>query len=183
MVASANLQIARVIQVSEAISTFIRPTLWRRGNCHCTGSLPSKMSPRTGSNGAAVASAAQVQTPKPLILPWKHTRGRLSQQEPPWTNVPPWKHAGHQQSSPGPLRRFTVLYSAITKDHKPKGQCIEWFILCAPLGSGPLPPFSRQATGHRVCSPQNTAGVCSRAGTLLLGPHDPNRCPQWRLLL
>lgn len=51
---------AQVIQSSKAISTFIRPTLWRRGNCHSTGSLTIKMSACTESNSPAVGSQVQV---------------------------------------------------------------------------------------------------------------------------
>ena len=135
------------------------------------------MSACTKSNRPAVGSEAQEWTPKPLILQWKHTRRQLSWQEPSWTHLPPYKHSGHHQSSPSPLCRFPVLHIVIIKDHKSKGSCTEGFILCALPGSGPLPPFCRQAIGEWVCSPQNALGIGSRVGTSLLLPHDLHQYP------
>lgn len=41
MVFTENWQ---VILSSKTISTFIRPTVWKRWNCHCVGSFPIEMS-------------------------------------------------------------------------------------------------------------------------------------------
>lgn len=125
---------SQVIQLSRAIRTFIRTTLWRRGNCYCIGSLTIKTPPCTESNGTALGS----ETPKPLILQWKHTRGRLSQQQ------PPWKYVGHHQSSPSPLHRFPVIYC--DKKGSQSQRITYW---------GVYPPQPILQTGYRdwVCSP------------------------------
>lgn len=148
---------SQVIQLSGAIRTFTRTTLWRRGKCNCIGSLTIKTPPCTESNCTALGSEAQAETPKPPILQWKYTRGRLSPQE------PPWKHVGHRQSSPSLLMGFQSS-TMIRKDHKAKGSRIEGFILHTPI----------LQAGYRdwVCSPQNTPGICSRAGTSLQVPQN-----------
>lgn len=157
---------AQVIQLVNAISTFITPTLRSRGSCHCIGSLAIKMPACTQNNCTAVESETQAQT---LILQWKHPRGCLSWQKLPWTDLlltlrtcwPPAK-----LSKPAMWISF-LRYS----DNKgPQTQSIAFLRVFSSEPSWEVGCFLQAGYGRQGLVFQDTLWICSRAGTLLLSP-------------
>lgn len=113
--------------------------LWRRGNCHCVGSLTTKMSACSEWRHSRGIGGAGGDTK--LWFCSESTRGDdKPDSSHPAPTCPP-------ESSPSPPGRFPVLRIVIIKDLGSKRRCAEAFILCVLLRSRPPPPLCRQVQG------------------------------------
>lgn len=126
---------SQVIQLSRAIRTFIRTTLWRRGNCYCIGSLTIK-----------TPLARRVMAP-----PWdlRHQNLWFCNESTQGDDYPNSSHPESMLATTKALpAHYTDFQSSIVtrKDHKAKGSHIEGFIL--------RNPFCRQAIETRFAPPR-----------------------------
>lgn len=145
---------SQVIQLSNAISTFIRPTLRRRESCYCAGPHHHNVSLHWEKQHGCGIWGTSVDTRNTDCDEGTQGDAYPDSSHPQPIHHPPWGHAGHQQSSPNLPWKFPFLYSyilflctAIIKDHKRKERCFSGpYPLCLPE-SRPPRPFCSQAIG------------------------------------